>query len=1124
MRLRNRRTVRLSFIQNDFAVLMPFAMRRLGPTTQTQFTFAPLRDFPHPVSSVVLSPDHTVVVTTAGDVYTFGLNRFSQLGYPLDAPTPSPFAKSNHQDDPIQSTPRRVVGALKKEVVLGAAASRTHTAVFTADSLYTWGTARGQLGYPIAGNSVQVLPRKVTFIQQPVIQLTATENATACLLESRDVVVLCHEAYVKISFPLTPFPSKMLVYRPPSLGAKPSIRKIASCGNTFAALSSLGDVFTFSLDSGSTSATSSGGDGTSSPGYGSRLTPKTQRLWNVRRSFTSATDLDVGLAGSLIICTVSGHVFVRSRKFEGSSSLSKSGLDGGKGAGWKFSRVPYLQRVIKVAANSTAGFAAIRADVPLRFIEIEGPTLARDLLRILPHWARNGGPATLEVIAKQSMPRRAAGEDTDDEDDTDAIIERDIEVARRLIDIIRCWDLTWEVPSFGTDAVINVGALTIPVHKTVVSARSPVLAQHFATSRQFDLPCSPLTAFLLIHYLYSDDFSAVWDTRVGVPLRAALPDEQKATLQVGVIKSEFRQLALALDLPALAQALERQVKTVPPPTLAASLGDACSASATSKGRFSDSLKPDIVLRLADREINCHSAVLRARCPFFATFFDDADWSEPRRERGVVSFDFSHIDWSVMSVVLDHVYRDTGMSLFQTIERETAEEYIDFTVQVLAAANELLLDKLKQVCSAVLRSFGTPAISLLLAHLQLMLRCASPQSPCRTSARFCVTLPSTKRTTWPAPACTSCAWLVFPQSANYVDARSTQILVDGDGTRDEFAGRLADRSSRRPRRLRPRATGRQDARLPFRASPAGRDRQTPRLLRRDRRRASDRRRKAVSASGRAELAAPFSLPPLAHFIPSAHATHLLLQIAADAAYHVAKPESFAAGRPRRRRAVHPRRGLHARLGRVDAFSRRTSNWTSRTTGSRSSALLARTGRLAVAGELHAARLAAAYALATVAGPAREGGEGPSRFAEHHGRSVGGVGTAAAKLCEAAGRAVLEWRESSSRRPVGNGWIVAPRCRSSRLVARQHPVRAAGGFCASGRPDTLDTFSAKSASRTSSRGAQHTSIVLPLVEIPSSAWRRDRTCLHSDSDDAEQGHAGCAHAQVALRWIRHALAEL
>lgn len=36
---------------------------------------------------------------------------------------------------------------------------------------------------------------------------------------------------------------------------------------------------------------------------------------------------------------------------------------------------------------------------------------------------------------------------------------------------------------------------------------------------------------------------------------------------------------------------------------------------------------------------------------------------------------------------------------------TADDYIDFVTQVLAVANELLIDKLKLVCSAVLRGFS-----------------------------------------------------------------------------------------------------------------------------------------------------------------------------------------------------------------------------------------------------------------------------------------------------------------------------------------------------------------------------------------------------------------------------------
>ncbi|GAA5907521.1 uncharacterized protein JCM6883_001232 [Sporobolomyces salmoneus] len=711
---------------------------RLGPTTQTQFTFAPIKDFAHQVSSIVLSPDHTVLVTTAGDVYTFGLNRFQQLGYPLDSappttPSSSSFKNTSSSDEPIQSNPRRVVGALKKEVVLGAAASRTHTAVFTADSLYTWGTNRGQLGYPAAGTPVQVLPRKVTLVSQPVIQLTATENATACLLESRDVVVLYHEAYLKIAFPLTPFPSKMQTYRPPRVGAKPNIRKVASCGNTFAALSSLGDVFTFTLDSGSSTSsaanTFNGGggssvpffsspDGTSSPGSAlARLTPRPQRIWNLRRKFTAVTDVGVGLDGSIILCTVSGHVFLRSKKYESSSTKASGAMtpsgssSGGGGGGYKFSRVPYLQRVIKVAANSTGGFAALRADVPLRFIEIEGATLAKDFLSILPHWKRIGPVAIGRKPEKKLTGGDEDGEGSDGEEDSDLAIERDIEVAKKLLEVSTKWDLTWEVLSNGTDAVVKVGLKSIPVHKAVVASRSRVLADHLSSSRTLDLDCSDYTALLFVHYLYSDEFPAIWDSRIGLPLRSHLSSEHK--LDYGVIKTELRRLALDFDLRALAESLERQVKNPPSPTLASHLASLLQEYPPVKSVTpSPALRPDIILVLADREVTVHSAILRARCPFFSTFFDDPVWSERRKEdakisrTGTFELKLKHLDGEVMDVVLEHIYRDAGMSLFQSVRRPTTEEFIDFTVRVLAAANELLLDKLKQVCSAVLRSFVT----------------------------------------------------------------------------------------------------------------------------------------------------------------------------------------------------------------------------------------------------------------------------------------------------------------------------------------------------------------------------------------------------------------------------------
>ena len=48
--------------------------------------------------------------------------------------------------EPIQSTPRKIVGLLKGRKVLGVAACRMASAAWTGTGVYTWGTNSGQLG------------------------------------------------------------------------------------------------------------------------------------------------------------------------------------------------------------------------------------------------------------------------------------------------------------------------------------------------------------------------------------------------------------------------------------------------------------------------------------------------------------------------------------------------------------------------------------------------------------------------------------------------------------------------------------------------------------------------------------------------------------------------------------------------------------------------------------------------------------------------------------------------------------------------------------------------------------------------------------------------------------------
>jgi alpha-tubulin suppressor-like RCC1 family protein len=101
------------------------------------------------VLSVSLGQDHTLVLTKSGEVYSWGLNRFSQLGYIVEA---SPTSNGWHEE-PIQSIPKKVMGPLKKEVVRGVAASKNASACWTNEKVFTWGTNTGQLGEFGVGSS-----------------------------------------------------------------------------------------------------------------------------------------------------------------------------------------------------------------------------------------------------------------------------------------------------------------------------------------------------------------------------------------------------------------------------------------------------------------------------------------------------------------------------------------------------------------------------------------------------------------------------------------------------------------------------------------------------------------------------------------------------------------------------------------------------------------------------------------------------------------------------------------------------------------------------------------------------------------------------------------------------------
>ncbi|XP_057690335.1 inhibitor of Bruton tyrosine kinase isoform X2 [Corythoichthys intestinalis] len=145
----------------------------------------------HHCSQVAAAKDHTVVLTEEGYVYTFGLNTFHQLGL-----TPPP--ASAH-------VPKQVFSkTLRGRAVIGVAAGRFHTVLWTKDAVYTMGLNGGQLGYLLDPNGERCVtaPRQISALHQKDVTIAmaaASGGATVIVSEKGDVYLLADYQCKKIA-------------------------------------------------------------------------------------------------------------------------------------------------------------------------------------------------------------------------------------------------------------------------------------------------------------------------------------------------------------------------------------------------------------------------------------------------------------------------------------------------------------------------------------------------------------------------------------------------------------------------------------------------------------------------------------------------------------------------------------------------------------------------------------------------------------------------------------------------------------------------------------------------------------------------------------------------------------
>ncbi|KAJ5168801.1 uncharacterized protein N7482_004395 [Penicillium canariense] len=652
------------------------------------------------VVSVALGQDHSLAITEFGEIFSWGSNKYGQLGYSLPR-------TSNKNDVPIQSTPRQIFNPFKKETIIGAATSSIHSVVFSNSGLYTFGKNEGQLGLvdsDARSLEVQTTPRRVgaSLFKCPIQMVSAIDRATAVLLQNHEVWVFSQYGYSKLSFPLE---ASSRFIRDSFMATRYDtsvnhVVKLACGGNTICALSSSGDVFTVHVNK---CEDPSAQTSTTNPAKIRNSLAAPERAWSVKKSHMAARDVDVGQDGSIIICTTSGSAWRKEKRTKNKEGGSKD---------YKFARIPGLSRAVAVRSNAFGAYAVAQrdCDVTKEQIQIDRSTLWDDLLALSPFMTP--GLEDVEAVLEGDITDEVMPLSSATAIKKSMLLSSDIESQY----LSACSKGTVWVTSSLCDA-------RIPVHEFLLAGRSSILRkalQEFRESYYASVPnvldieygkdgitqirllgVDFLTVMNVVFFLYTDGILDVW--------HQARSSAQNAA-RYRQVRLEIMKVATHLGLPTLERAARLMVE--PQKSLKTDMAHAINCPSF----FDDA---DVVVELNGDAVKVHSQVVCQRCPFFDALFygrSGGGWVASRRANPSdrVHVDLKHIDRSTFDIVLQYLYTDTEEQLFDQVRTQTLDDLIDLLLDVMYVANELMIDRLSQICQKMLGQFvHTRNISYLL---------------------------------------------------------------------------------------------------------------------------------------------------------------------------------------------------------------------------------------------------------------------------------------------------------------------------------------------------------------------------------------------------------------------------
>ncbi|RDL36574.1 RCC1 protein [Venustampulla echinocandica] len=670
------------------------------------------------IVQVALGHSHSLAVDSQGDIFSWGQNHYGVLGYSLPRTTLK-------DDDPICSTPRQIFGPLKRETIIGVAASAIHSVAHTSTSLFTWGRNEGQLGLMDSDSrslEVQSVPRKVaaSLFKAPIKMVAAINRATIVLLENHTVCVFTNYGYNIVKLPANEgFRNYHLQttalttrYDAPSS----SITNITAAGDTIAAYStqSLFTINVRQIDTGSTTSTTN-------PSKIKDSLTLPQRVWSLRKGhWDGIKSASVTENGSVIICTQAGVVWRRVKRTKVKDAFASAGSFHSKD--FKFQRVPGLTKVAAVRSTAYGVYAAIRkdCDVTKTQIGVDEQGLWEDIQSLLclrdfqaSNLPQESSTESLRVpgqVQPEVLPRSLKAGVLGSTD-----LETDI--SRHLLGVEDDYDAeitstTSEVQipvhgfMLGRSSVLrsalsefrHTGAAHIPDLLTITSETTSNGARMRVTFQGLDF----FTILNLAIYLYTDTVVDVWHFTRRSPQMA---------FRFRQVRVELMKTAANLQLAKLESAVRLMT------TSDRRMDVDMKLALQDPSFFEDA---DVIIELDGSEMAAHSALLCQRCPFFEGLFHGraaGQWLAGRRDDDpeAIRIDLKHVHPEAFRLVLLYLYADVGVGLFDDVVAADIDEFSDLVMDVLAVSNELMLDRLSQTCQEVLGRFGESANTF---HLKL----------------------------------------------------------------------------------------------------------------------------------------------------------------------------------------------------------------------------------------------------------------------------------------------------------------------------------------------------------------------------------------------------------------------